>query len=348
MLGITRVSKFVEESGFLNCRDRGWMRRLVGAWCLSWPPRRARQGGKHKAPTQPLYHPLSLRRRGPLPTKPPCAGTKGKSKRFLAGLLFSSSIALLAYRSHSLNKSGAVGAIASGTTILGMGGWPWGLSLVYFFVSSSLLSHFRKRDKLRTAADKFSKGSQRDIAQVVANGGGATLMALTYGLTHHPLLQAGFAGTLATATADTWATELGVLSPSQPRLITTGERVPTGTSGGITLPGTSSAALGGLSLGLIFWAGEGFRKSLASLPLIALVSGLAGSFFDSLLGATVQAMYYCPNCDKETERRTHSCGTKTQPLRGISWINNDMVNFLATLFGGLVAMGLQRNMNRAR
>jgi uncharacterized membrane protein len=284
----------------------------------------------------------------------------GKSQRFLAGLLFSSGIALLAYRSRSLNKSGAVGAIASGTTILAIGGWSWGLSLVYFFVSSSLLSHFRKRDKLRTAADKFSKGSQRDIAQVAANGGAATLMALTYGLTNHlkitvptrqqtrrgvifkHLLQAGFAGTLATATADTWATELGVLSPYQPRLITTGERVPTGTSGGITLPGTSAAALGGLSLGLVFWALGGFRKSLASLPLVALVSGLAGSFFDSLLGATVQAMYYCPTCNKETERRIHSCGTKTQPLRGISWINNDVVNFLATLIGGFLAMGLQR------
>src|SRR5215472_9052711 len=105
----------------------------------------------------------------------------GKSQRFLAGLLncrdsgwkgrvvgalcLSCGIALLAYRSRSLNKSGAVGAIASGTTILAMGGWSWGLSLIYFFVSSSLLSHFRKRDKLSTAADKFSKGSQRDIAQ---------------------------------------------------------------------------------------------------------------------------------------------------------------------------------------
>jgi uncharacterized protein (TIGR00297 family) len=275
-------------------------------------------------------------------------GTTGKSQRLLAGLLFSSGIALLAYRSRSLNKSGVVGAIASGTTIVGMGGWSWGLSLVYFFASSSLLSHFRKRDKFRTAADKFSKGSQRDIAQVAANGGIATLIALAYGLTHHHLLRAGFAGTLATATADTWATELGVLSSHQPRLITTGECVPAGASGGITLPGTGAAVLGGLSFGLVFWAVGGLRKSLASLPLIALMSGLAGSFFDSLLGATVQAMYYCPTCDMETERRIHSCGTKTQHLRGISWINNDVVNFLATLFGGFVAMGIQRSINRGR
>ena len=268
-----------------------------------------------------------------------------KGHRLLLGLLFSSGIAFLAHRRRSLNKSGVVGAITSGTAIVGMGGWSWGLSLVYFFVSSSLLSHFRERDKARTAADKFSKGSERDVMQVVANGGVATLIALIHGLTPDNLLpdhllQAGFAGTLATATADTWATELGVLSPHQPRLITTGKRVPAGTSGGITLLGTSAAFLGALSLGLVCWAAAGFRKSLISLPLIALLSGLAGSFFDSLLGATVQAMYYCPNCDLVTERRIHSCGTKTKTLRGISWINNDTVNFLATLFGGIVAMGM--------
>ena len=268
--------------------------------------------------------------------------TTAHIQRWPLGLIFSSGVAFLAYRRRSLNKSGVVGAIASGTTIFGMGGWSWGLALIYFFVSSSLLSHYREREKERVAADKFSKGSQRDIAQVAANGGVATLMALTYSLTHDQLLQAGFAGTLATAAADTWATELGTLSPRQPRLITTGRHVPAGTSGGITLLGTGASFLGALSLGLFFWAIQGFRRSLAALPLIALISGLAGSFFDSLLGATVQAMYYCPTCDKETERRIHNCGTQAKPLRGVKWMNNDVVNFVATAFGGLVAMGLQR------
>lgn len=267
---------------------------------------------------------------------------KTKGQRLLLGLIFSTGIAFLAYRRRSLSKTGVAGAIASGTTIFSMGGWSWGLSLIHFFVSSSLLSHFRERDKARTAADKFSKGSKRDIAQVAANGGLATLLALIYGLTHaHSLrkaLQAGFVGTLATASADTWATELGVLSLHQPRLVTSGKPVPTGTSGGITMLGTAASLLGSLSLGLIFWAMHGFHKSLASLPFTGLLSGMAGCLFDSLLGATVQAIYYCPVCNKETERRIHNCGTKTKPLRGISWMNNDLVNFLATLFGALVAM----------
>jgi uncharacterized protein (TIGR00297 family) len=265
----------------------------------------------------------------------------GKRQRLLLGLIFSSLIALVARRRRSLTRSGATGTIIVGTTIFGMGGWSWGLSLIYFFVSSTLFSHYREREKARTAADKFSKGSERDIGQVAANGGLATLLALIYGLTNSlPLkkaLRAAFTGALATATADTWATELGVLSKQEPRLITTGKRVTAGTSGAITLIGTAASALGAFSLGTVFWGLQRFPKSLVSLPFVALLSGLAGSFFDSLLGATVQAMYYCPVCQKETERRIHSCGTRTRHLRGIPWVDNDVVNFLATMFGGMVA-----------
>src|SRR5579859_3566869 len=104
-------------------------------------------------------------------------GTTQTGKRLLLGLLFSTGIGLIAYRRKSLNRSGIGGAIATGTITVGLGGWAWGLSLIFFFVSSSLLSHFRARDKEQTAADKFSKGSRRDILQVFANGGLAASLA---------------------------------------------------------------------------------------------------------------------------------------------------------------------------
>lgn len=265
--------------------------------------------------------------------------------RLLLGLFFSTGIGLLAYRRHSLSRSGVAGAVVTGTTTFGLGGWSWGLSLIFFFVSSSLFSHFCSRDKAAIAEDKFSKGSQRDIGQVAANGGMASLLALGYGATSSPtarkLLQAGFAGVIATATADTWATELGVLSPRPPRLITTGAPTAPGTSGGITTLGTGAAALGALASGLFFWSLQRYHRSLLTLPLTAFVSGIAGNLFDSFLGATAQAMFYCPACNKETERQIHNCGTRTLPLRGFSWMTNDMVNFLSTLVGGLLAMLLQ-------
>lgn len=271
--------------------------------------------------------------------------TTQTGQRLLLGLLFSTGIGFIAYRRRALSRSGIGGAIVTGTTTVGLGGWSWGLSLIFFFVSSSLFSHFRAHDKAQAATDKFSKGSQRDIFQVLANGGLAALLAISYGLVRtrwiRQLFHAGFTGVIATATADTWATELGVLSTQAPRLITTGQTVAPGTSGGITLLGTGASALGALASGLVFWLLQRCQKTLALLPFMALVSGLAGSIADSVLGATIQAMYYCPTCHKETERHIHSCGTTTTALRGIAWFNNDVVNFLATLIGSLTAIGLQ-------
>src|SRR5215467_14458765 len=173
--------------------------------------------------------------------------------RLISGLLFSSGIGILAYRRQSLDKSGVIGSIVSGTSIVGMGGWAWGLSLVYFFVSSSLFSSFKAREKAIVASDKFSKGSRRDLSQVVANGGLATFFALCFGfsrtLAARRRAQSGFIGALATATADTWATELGTLSTTLPRLITNGKPVAPGTSGGITLLGMAASTLGACSLG---------------------------------------------------------------------------------------------------
>ena len=267
-----------------------------------------------------------------------------RSLRLMCGLLFSSGVGLLAYRRQSLDKSGVLGAIVSGTSIVGMGGWSWGLSLVYFFVSSSLLSSFRARQKAMVASDKFSKGSRRDLSQAMANGGLATFFSLCSGFSRSPgalrRAQSGFIGALATATADTWATELGTLSKASPRLITNGKPVAPGTSGGVTPLGMAATALGACTLGFFFWAAEGFRKSLALTPLLALLSGMVGSCFDSVLGATLQAMYTCPTCKTETEQHIHHCGSRTEFLRGIAWMNNDVVNFMATTIGSITAIAL--------
>src|SRR5258707_14852292 len=87
-------------------------------------------------------------------------GKMEKMQRLPLGLALSSGIAMLPYRRRSLNRSGVAGTITTGTAILPMGGWAWGLSLIYFFIPSIFLSHFRERAKARTVADKLSKASQ--------------------------------------------------------------------------------------------------------------------------------------------------------------------------------------------
>jgi len=265
------------------------------------------------------------------------------------GFLLSLAIAWLGYRRQSLSPSGAVGAVVLGTVIFGCGGWEWGLLLIAFFVSSSALTHYRRREKA-TLAEKFAKTGQRDLGQALANGGwGAVLALIALWAGPTPLLFAAFVGAMATVNADTWATELGVLNPRPPRLITTWRPVAVGSSGGVSPLGTAAATVGALLIALLAWIfltlGTLFQAQplpLAALRLIPLATlgGLLGSLFDSLLGATVQGIYWCETCGKETERQLHTCGTTTRPLRGWRWLNNDWVNFLSSILGSLLTAGL--------
>lgn len=276
--------------------------------------------------------------------------------RLLAGLILSTLIGILAYRRGSLTRSGVLGAILTGTSIFGFGGWTWGLLLITFFVTSTLLSRYQEATKERIAAEKFDKGGKRDLAQALANAGvGALIATATLFVPRsetYSLLFAAFVGAMATVNADTWATELGVLSRSAPRLITTFKRVEAGTSGGVTVGGTLASLMGAAVIGfaaIFFQIGEA-ALSGSALPLVesvfillpAALGGLAGSLFDSLLGATVQAMYYSPQRAKETEKRIDANGQPNEFRRGWRWLNNDWVNFIASIVGAAVAAGLWR------
>ncbi len=259
------------------------------------------------------------------------------------GLVFSMAIGLVGYRRGALSRSGVVGAIITGALIFGLGGWEWGTLLIAFFVSSSGLSFYRAGDK-QELAEKFAKGHQRDLGQALANGGLMALLAICSQVWPHPAWFFAAAGAMAAVNADTWATELGVLSPQPPRLLTTGRRVEVGTSGGVTWWGTGASLAGALLIGLLgglaaLLDGRGWGAT-GALLLAAVAGGMGGSLLDSLLGATVQAIYWCETCQKETERRVHRCDTETQLLRGWVWLGNDLVNFIASGVGALIAAGV--------
>jgi uncharacterized protein (TIGR00297 family) len=263
--------------------------------------------------------------------------------RIFAGLILSILIGGLAYWRRSLTAGGWLGAIFTGTLTFGLGGWAWGLTLIAFFVTSSALSHFRQAQKQRLASEKFEKGSRRDFLQVLANGGAGALLALLSGLSGEPPgLLAIFTGIMATVTADTWATELGVLSRRPPRLITTWRIVAPGTSGGITAAGSLASGAGALLIGLVIVLIERVERGVWLPWLIpaALLGGLAGSLTDSLLGATIQALYRSPS--GETERKAGRDGIAYPLARGWRWMNNDMVNFLSSLIGGAIALVVWR------
>ncbi len=262
--------------------------------------------------------------------------------RPLIGFILALIIASLAYRAHSLNKSGAVAAAFTGTIIFGIGGLEWAILLLTFFITSSALSRAFKKRK-QDLNEKFSKGHERDAGQVFGNGGIATAFAaLHYFYPESALPWIGFAAALAAVNADTWATELGVLNPHPPRVITNLKKVvEKGTSGGISFWGTFASLAGSALIGILASVLNPAADPVPTFFIVTL-AGLAGSLFDSFLGATVQAMYFCPKDRKETEKHPlHTCGTPTTLIRGWKWFNNDWVNFACSVFGVLTSLLLK-------
>ncbi|HAV78317.1 MAG TPA: DUF92 domain-containing protein [Anaerolineae bacterium] len=261
-----------------------------------------------------------------------------KNMQLFYGFFLAVIIAYIAFRARSLSKDGAFAAILVGAVVFGLGGLRWAILLLIFFITSSALSSLFKKHK-RGLNEKFSKGTKRDAGQVLGNGGLATAFVLINSLYPESSIGwVGFAASLAAVNADTWATELGVLNPSPPRMITDlRKRVEKGTSGGVSLFGTLASLLGASAIAI---PAALFTDNWLLFPLITF-AGLAGSLFDSFLGATVQAMYYCPTDNKETEKHPlHTCGTQTVHTRGWRWLTNDWVNFACGAFGLLIAYWL--------
>jgi uncharacterized protein (TIGR00297 family) len=265
--------------------------------------------------------------------------------RAAAGAVMASAIALGAYRARALTLSGAVAAIVVGALSFAFGGLLVAAAIIIFFASGSVLGRLGNAtaDRARRLA---AKDAQRDAAQVGANGAVAVLCAIAAGVAallgwpHSARLSVAAVCAIAAASGDTWSTEIGAFARGATRRITDLRPVHAGTSGGITLLGTVAAPLGGAVVG-----GAGIFSS-GLLPLsvwvgICALAGLAGSLFDSVLGATLQALWRCPMCQTTAETRVHSgCSSPAELVRGLSWLDNDGVNAAMTLVGAALGYAL--------
>jgi uncharacterized protein (TIGR00297 family) len=259
--------------------------------------------------------------------------------RLSIGLVLAFVVAFLSFRVRFLTASGSVGTFILATLIFGTGGWKWSIPILTFFLLSSLLSKLGKTRKVEFRMI-FEKSNRRDIGQVIANGAVPGTILLAHHVSPHPAWYVAYLGSLAAVNADTWATELGILSKSPTRSIRNFRVVPPGTSGGITTLGTLSAFLGTWVIAFSGWMASGHIFAASFLhPIFWIIvgAGLAGSLFDSLLGTTVQAQYRCPDCQKITEKKIHCDTMKTDLISGIGWLHNDWVNAFCSLCGALLA-----------
>ncbi len=246
-------------------------------------------------------------------------------------------ICLLSYKSHQLTRSGIVLEF-----LLGMGiTWPLGFgglaTILYFFIMAAVVGRCSKR--MRTGfAGMEKKGSCRDGVQVFANGGLALICSLCYAWQQNPAFLVMFGASVAEASADTTAGDIGVLSAQTPVSILTWKPMPKGQSGAVTLQGLLASLVASFLVALV-WQSCFLFPSADALRQLAIVTacGFVGAAFDSFLGATCQAIYYDPERGGLTERERDGQGRPLERTRGIPWMDNDMVNFLSGLFASLLA-----------
>jgi uncharacterized protein (TIGR00297 family) len=261
------------------------------------------------------------------------------SLQLLAGFVLSVAIAFLSYRIKAVSRSGAWGTMTVGTIIFGLGGMIFAIPLLFFFISSSILSAIKTTSKVK-ALNAVNKSGPRDIWQVFANGGIAMVAVILYFLTGSIIWFFPFLASLCEAASDTWATEIGTLYGRVPISIITFQRVDPGQSGGITLLGTIGAVGGSLVTMLVAWwtssLAHGFPFFDANIWFMTANTGLVGALLDSVLGGSIQAQYHCPSCNRLVERKTH-CSFATSHIRGWKFMGNDLVNFICASFAAIVA-----------
>ncbi|MCS6831802.1 MAG: DUF92 domain-containing protein [bacterium] len=246
----------------------------------------------------------------------------------LLAVLLVSVVVLPAVRLRWLSFAGAVAAFVVGWVTLTAGSWQGASVLLTFFVTSSALSRWRAERKQRMEF-LTARGSQRGAAQVIANGGVASVCIALYALSGESSWWLGFAGAYAAATADTWSSEIGALSPNPPRHVLSGRRLQAGDSGGVTPLGILAGCAGSTVIASVAWA---VHPTSVVQTLAVALGGMSGNLLDSVLGATLQARYRCMQCGEVIERSEH-CGLPARQVAGWRWMSNDMVNLFCTLMG---------------
>jgi uncharacterized protein (TIGR00297 family) len=233
-----------------------------------------------------------------------------------------------------------------GYVTLGFGGVAFFGPLLGFFLAINWVGKLAERLAGHRLPKNFErveeKGSKRDYLQVFANAGVCLALTLAYAAVKgdgdaSEMLFWAYIGSLCAACADTFASEVGILSKKTPVLLWTFKPVPAGLSGGVTLFGYGAAAVGALvPVAVLAAVGSPFGFSPHTL-LGAVACGLAGSTVDSIVGATLQAKRQCPDCGRILEKAEH-CGQATRAFSGLPYISNDVVNAIGAATGAIVGL----------
>lgn len=253
---------------------------------------------------------------------------------FLVPVMFSLNIALLiliiAFYFKAITFSGLIAAAVLGTLLFLFGGWISFTALVLFFILGSVISKIGK--SIKADAEKLhERRGARSVVQVAANGLPSLIFATIY---YYAGIESCLLATVmcfAATTADTFSSEIGMLSKKTPRSILTLKPVQRGISGGFTFLGLSGGLFGAMIISILTISRFGMIGMVTTT-----VAGLLSSILDSVLGAAFQAKYQIQASNGNmllTERKDVN-EVSLKLVRGLRWVNNDVVNFVSVLITG--------------
>lgn len=245
--------------------------------------------------------------------------------RIVTGLGLSFFVATISFIANWITLNATKSVIILGTIVFGFAGWGLALAVLFFFLSSSILTALSTDSppKKNIEIEKEKTGRRRTGYQVWANGFWIAFFCMLWFATGiQPFLIAAFAS-VAVAIADTWATEIGVRMAGKTVHIMSWHSVEPGTDGGVSVKGSIASLIGAALLGLFVF------MTPVILPFamwgVILFAGIIGCVSDSILGAYLSI-----------QKRTF---TMPEDYSGNEkMFLNDIVNWLSTGIGGLLAL----------
>lgn len=226
------------------------------------------------------------------------------SSQVLLALPVTAAFAALAYGLGTVSPGGVVGGVLVGAPIYACLG-PSGFAILVLFVAGGSALTRLGYDRKRRSETAQEHGGRRGARNALANAGVPVLCAVLYALDPSDAFSAAYVASIGAALADTAESEVGQLSRHAPRLLTSMRKVPPGTDGAVSLPGTLagfSAAVMTAGLGLLV----GLVADPAGAALVA-VAAFLGTIADSLVGAR------------------------------LSWVGNEVTNVICTLVAAVLA-----------
>lgn len=262
---------------------------------------------------------------------------------YIVPILLTPAIIAFAHKKKALTVDGIIAAIMLDATVsITLGNLGFCLLFAFFgfgIIADKIKKHYKKigqskklrKDKKANQTHKITTEC-RDSIQVFANGFTAGVCAVLFVVTKNRAFLIAFVASLSEALADTMASGIGVISGKAFDLFRMKPCRP-GLSGGMSILGTSASLVGAVIIAAIALA---FGAISAIEALIVVAAAFLGAVFDSFLGSLVQVKYKCPSCNSITEKKEH-CGLPTVKHSGITFIDNDVVNLMGTIFATAVA-----------